>query len=209
MNMLEIPLKYSQLSTNEIIREVEHSDNELAKALLCHMEAGTPAVEAMSTALAEARSNVETFLENLRVVLQEEQFDDCHIGEQLLEILELHEVSIPSDCSLDIDKFLKDERRNYEEAIADVWPEEMLTQKEGKALKEGLDSSIEDGSAWYDLPEFWDCTKTDFDNPFEEARKARIAREEAAKKAERERRAELRINQPLPAVRKSRRGKKS
>lgn len=198
MNILEIPLKYSQLSTNEIIREVEHSDNELAKALLSHMESGSDAFEALSTALAEARTNVETFLENLRVVLQEEEFDDIHIGEQICELLDQHEIPTTSEFNLALYAFLKQQRRDYEEAIADVWMEELLTQKEAEALKLELDNSIEDGSALYDLPEFWDCTKADFDNPFNEARKARIAREEAAKKAERERWAEdLRINQPL------------
>jgi len=193
--MSEIPLKYSMLSTAELIREVEHSDNELAKALLYCMEAGTPAVEALSTALAEAHTNVETFLEKLGVVLEEEQFDNICISEQIEKIIEPFDEKLSSDCLTAIENMLKQERQDYEEALADVWLEELLTQKEGQALKLELDNSVEDSSAWYDLPVFWN-TKADFHNPFQNAKDAKQARENARKQAEKERLAAIRATAP-------------
>lgn len=197
MTELFQPLKYTQLSTSELIREVEHSDNALAKVLLSHMEAGSSSVAALSTALAEARTNVETFLEELRVVTQEEQFDNIYISEHITELVESYDEALSSDCLTAIEEFLKAQRQQYEEALAEVWFHCMLTTKEALALKSELDSSIEDSSAWYDLPEFW-TTNADFENPFYDVLEAKREREKARKKAEKESRDALRINQPLP-----------
>lgn len=182
----------SNMTTKELIKQADTEDNKLALALIDSMESGSDAVSALVTALGEAFTNVESFVGELSKVLQDEFFDDIHIGEQIAELADHHGSPLSSELAIAIDKLLTQEKERYKLAIAQVWIKSLLTGPESVTLKKDCMGSVECPSVFSDLQEV--CN---FDNPFQTELDNYEKEQKARRDADRLYRENLRINQPV------------
>ena len=151
----------SNLSLAELARLADQQDNELARRIISLVTDGDGLASLpLTTALSEAYTNVENFLENLENYVRDELLDSDHIESRIQDVLSDFNIDNETECQTAIEKMIEKERDSIIKSLKDIWIDNLLDSNEQRILKSELESSFDNVNS-ADLPDSFE-----FDAPF-------------------------------------------
>jgi hypothetical protein len=149
----------SNLSLTELVRLVDQTDNKLAQRIISLIADGDGlSSQPLATALCEAYTTVETFLENLETTARDEWLEQDSIENKIKNILSDFHIDKEKELQTAIEKMIDDERQFIKKSLQEIWINELLDSKQQRDLKNELQTAFDNINS-ADLPDSWEFKK--------------------------------------------------